>query len=98
MFHSATQNFSTNIRMALFHDFVTEELRSLFPRNYASDENSAERPAGCRSSLADGPPPQDMWEGWGAELRAAPEPPPLPPLGLPLDADSTGANAVIAKL
>ena len=87
MFHSATQNLtgstSKDIRMALFYDFVTEELASLFPKNYAEDENSAERPPGMRSSLADGPPPADMWEGWSAEVREALEPPPLPVLGPP---------------
>eukprot|EP01050_Picozoa_sp_SAG11_P022405 SAG11_NODE_4233_length_1997_cov_1.303477_4_plen_113_part_00 len=90
------QNFSRNIRMALFYDFVSEDLRARFPRAatldpaarariqcYECDENSEQRPAGQRSSLSDGPPPPDMWADWCAALRTSPEPPALPELGPP---------------
>ena len=72
--------------MALFYDFVAEDLAALFPADYLPDENSDARPPGQRSSLADGPPPCDMWRDWSSAIRALPEPPPLPWLGPKLDA------------
>eukprot|EP01051_Picozoa_sp_SAG22_P017662 SAG22_NODE_2781_length_2214_cov_3.133806_2_plen_492_part_00 len=97
MFHWASQNFSANIRMALFYDFVSAELRDMYPAFYPAD--LGDRPAGQRSALADGPPPADMWRDWSTELRDSPEPPPLPEL-VPVVAVAAGVDesAGTAKL
>jgi ectoine hydroxylase-related dioxygenase (phytanoyl-CoA dioxygenase family) len=64
--HSGSQNFSPQIRQALFYDFIRQDIYDRFPATDMKGEEWSEDGRSDRRApdVHDGLPPSDMWRDW----------------------------------